>query len=244
MPKKPFKRKPKRQRHGSTFWDHEYASGGHLKLSEAESGDLSKFTRWLNRQKDATPLQNGQTALDLGCGNGRNLIFLAKNFGLSGLGYDTSSAAIATARKLSGELPINYEVRSISGRLEIPDASVDLALDMMTSHFLGEAERLELRDEVHRVLKPGGWLFMKTFLRDGDLHTKRLLAEYPAKEPNSYIHPVIGVPEHVYSEEELVEFLSEKFIVHKVYRSHKHVSQGKARKRRTIAVYAEKDPYR
>ncbi len=84
---------------------------------------------------------------------------------------------------------------------------------------------------------------MKTFLSDGDLHTKRLLAENPGEEANSYIHPVIGVQEYVYSEEELYAFLSEKFIVHKSYPSHKHVSRGKARKRRTITMYAQKDPY-
>ncbi|MEZ4200794.1 MAG: hypothetical protein R3B69_04440 [Candidatus Paceibacterota bacterium] len=81
---------------------------------------------------------------------------------------------------------------------------------------------------------------MKTFLRDGDLHTKRLLETVPGKEPNTYIHPVIGVPEHVYGEEELTDWLGKRFTVHKVYRSHKHISQGKANKRRTVSVYAEK----
>jgi len=49
------------------------------------------------------------------------------------------------------------------------------------------------------------------------------------------------VAEHVYTEEELVDFLSEKFIVRKIYRPHKHVSKGKAARRRTISVYVEKD---
>ena len=38
-----------------------------------------------------------------------------------------------------------------------------------------------------------------------------------------------------------VAFLGEKFIVRKIYRSHKHAFKGKAKKRRTISVYAEKD---
>ncbi|MCA9365696.1 hypothetical protein KC723_02280, partial [Candidatus Kaiserbacteria bacterium] len=63
----------------------------------------------------------------------------------------------------------------------------------------------------------------------------------PTKKISSYIHPVIGVPEYLYFEDVLIPFLEEKFIVHKVYRSHKHVSKGKARKRRTISVYVEKD---
>jgi ubiquinone/menaquinone biosynthesis C-methylase UbiE len=115
---------------------------------------------------------------------------------------------------------------------------------MMTSHFLNKEERLGLRDEIFRVLKPGGYLFMKTFLKDEDLHTRRLLKEHPSSEEGAYIHPVMGVSEYVYSEDELVEFLSTHFIIHKIYRSHKHAFRGQARKRRTITIYAEKDPYR
>jgi len=112
---------------------------------------------------------------------------------------------------------------------------------MMTSHFLNREEREKLRDELFRVLTQGGYFFMKTFLKDEDLHTARLLKDYPGTEMGSYIHPIMGVPEYVYSEEELVAFLSEKFIVRKIYRSHKHVFHGQARKRRTISIYAEKD---
>ena len=244
MPKRPFIRKQKRKRHGATFWDHEYTEGGNLKLSVEPAEDLEKFTRWLPRQKDALQLTPNGSTLDLGCGNGRNLIFLAKTFGLQGIGYDISAAAIKEAQTLSEGLPLVYETRSIAGDLTVADASQTLVLDMMSSHFLNTKERAHLRDEIFRVLKPGGWLFMKTFLLDEDLHSARLLRDHPGEESNTYIHPVIGVPEHVYSEAELTEFLSERFLVHKVYRSHKHISRGKARKRRTISVYAEKDPYR
>ena len=162
---------------------------------------------------------------------------------MSGHGYDISTAAIAQARALSKDLPLTYAARSIAEPIPLPDTTQTLVLDMMASHFLNTQERENLREEIFRVLKPGGWLFMKTFLLDEDLHTKRLLAEYPAKEPNTYIHPVIGVPEHVYSEADLISFLEERFVIHKVYRSHKHIARGKARKRRTISVYAQRDPY-
>lgn len=244
MAKRPFIRKQKRRQHGQTFWDSEYASGGqHLALSSDESEDLAKFTRWLSRRKDEAGLDRRVDALDLGCGNGRNLIFLAREFGVSGTGYDSSTAAIAEARRAADGLPLQFEARSIAGDLPIETAAKDLALDMMASHFLKAAERAHLRDEIHRVLRPGGWLFMKTFLLDDDLHSARLLKDHPADEPGTYIHPVIGVPEHVYSEEELTGFLGEKFLIHKLYRSHKHRSHGQARKRRTVSVYAQKDPY-
>lgn len=235
--------KKKRIKHGTAFWDSEYKNPEHLKLSEEAGGDLMKFCRWLERRSKMTLLNATNSVIDLGCGNGRNIIYLADNYGMHGVGYDSSSAAIAEAKRLAEGRNINFTVRSMAGPLEVPDESQTLALDMMSSHFLKTGERKLLRDEIYRCLKPGGFLFMKTFLKDGDLHTKRLIEERPGSEPGSYIHPVIGVEEYVYGEEELVEFLSEKFIVHKTYASHKHVSKGKAWKRRTISVYAEKDPY-
>lgn len=234
----------KRKRHGTAFWDSEYTNAENLALSENESSDLAKFTRWLQRRHGTEHLQKQASVVDLGCGNGRNLNFLSREFGVSGIGYDSSGAAIKEAKRLAEGLPLTFEVRSIGGTFELPDKSQDIALDMMSSHFLSKSERTLLRDEVFRMLRPGGFLFMKTFLRDGDLHTARLIEERPGPEPGSYIHPVIGVPEYAYFEEELNDFLSERFIVHKMYASHKHMSKGKARKRRTVAVYAEKDPYK
>ncbi len=238
-----FTRKKKRKAHGATFWDNEYKNPEHLKLSTEQSEDLEKFTRFVIRQKKEYALSPGAEVLDVGCGNGRNLVYLANNFGVSGTGYDISKAAIAQAIVASKGLSLSYSARSIAGALTIPDNSQFLVLDMMTSHFLTKEERLGLREEIYRTLKPGGLLFMKTFLKDEDLHTRRLLVEFPGKEDGSYIHPVMGVAEYVYSEEELINFLSERFIIHKIYRSHKHAFRGQARKRRTITIYAEKDPY-
>ncbi len=244
MARKPnFTRRKKRKQHGEAFWDAEYKNPTHLKLSTNPSEDLEKFTRWVLRRKREDILNPNASVLDVGCGNGRNLIYLNHNFGNKGVGYDISKAAIAQAANASRKLPISYTARSIAGKLEVEDNSQGLVLDMMSSHFLDKEDRLQLRNEIYRVLEPGGLLFIKTFLKDGDLHTKRLIEERPGTEAGSYIHPVMGVAEFVYSEEELTDFLSEKFIIHKIFRSHKHAFRGQARKRRTITIYAEKDRY-
>jgi len=238
-----FTRKKKRKKHGESFWDAEYNNPEHLKLSIKPSEDLEKFTRWVARRKREDILSPEANVLDVGCGNGRNLIFLAVNFGNKGIGYDFSKTAIQQAITMSQNLPIKYKARSIAGNLDVEDNSQNLVLDMMTSHFLNKEERFSLREEIFRALKPGGFLFMKTFLKDDDLHTARLLKDHPGDEDGSYVHPIMGVPEYVYSEEELVKTLSERFIIHKIYRSHKHAFRGRARKRRTITIYAEKDFY-
>ena len=239
MPRRPFIRKQKKKRHGTNFWDREYTSPEHLALSTAPSEDFLKFLRYCERHHPGA-MQARTTALDLGCGNGRQLKYLIDTYQLPVIGYDISSAAITQAKALCAHGTADLAVRSIADPLPIPDHSCGLVLDMMTSHFLRTQERSRLKDEIVRVLQPGGLLLMKTFLRDEDLHTKRLLQDYPGPEPYSYIHPVIGVPEYVYSEADLREFLETDFTIHRVYRSHRHRSRGKARKRRTITVYAQK----
>lgn len=240
MPKRPFIRKQKRKHHGTNFWDHEYTNPEHLALSTEPGDDFLKFTRFAERHHPHV-VQKGSQALDLGCGNGRHVRYLQETYGMAIVGFDTSAAAVAQAKQLCNtDQATNLAVRSIAEPLPLPDASCSIVLDMMTSHFLSSNERRRLRSEILRVLQPGGLLLMKTFLRDDDLHTSRLLKEHPGKEPHTYIHPVIGVPEFVYSEVELREYLEPSLIIKRIYRSHKHKFKGRARKRRTITIYAER----
>jgi SAM-dependent methyltransferase len=222
------------------FWEHEYKRPTHFSLSEDPADDLEKFTRWLERNDGKHVLYHGNTVLDLGCGNGRNLLYLAKQFKVRGIGYDLSNTAITQSRIKSGHLPLEFHCRSITGDLGLPDRSVMLVLDMMTSHYLSAREREVLRDEIERVLEPGGFLFFKSFLAEGDLHAERLLREYPGKEPYTYIHPKIGVPEYVWAEDRLRAFFEQKFRIRKIYKSHKHLSHGKPFRRRTVVAYLEK----
>lgn len=230
----------KHKRGGQTFWDHEYSKGGHLALSLTQSEDLEKFTRWVEREYGRARLNVTTSVLDLGCGNGRNLFWLSKTFGAHGTGYDSSTAAIAQAKRNAQEarLPLLYVARSIAGTIDVPNASQDLVLDMMTSHFLNEGERTILRSEIYRVLKPGGLLFYKTFLLEGDSNARRMITENPSGEKNSYVHHAMHVSEHVSTEDEIHEVFSPNFTIHKVYKSHRHT--GRHAKRRSIVVYMEK----
>ncbi len=222
------------------FWNKEYKTSEHLMLSDEPAEDLEKFCRWLERNHGKKYLNVTTRALDVGSGNGRHLIYLAQTYGMRGVGYDISDEGVKIAKRASEGLPILYEVRSIEGVLGMPDHSVDIVLDMMTSHFLREKERTMLRDEILRVLKPGGWLFFKSFLAEEDMHVRRLLKENPADEKDSYIHPSMGVYEHVWTEQSLHEFFAEQFSIEKIERSFKHIRDGKPWKRRTVCVYMQK----
>lgn len=221
------------------FWNKEYSNPEHLSLSDEPAEDLEKFMRWVGRNAE-WPIEKGELAIDLGCGNGRNLIYLAKEFALSGFGYDISEVAVKQAERKGAGLPLSFMTRSIDLPIPKEDGAAAIVLDMMTSHYLPLAKRLALRDEIVRVLRPGGFLFFKSFLLEGDLHAKRLLVDRPGKEPGTYIHHRIGVPEHVWTEEEVYAFFQPHLEVRKFLKSHKHVAHGRAFRRRTFSVYCEK----
>ncbi len=228
------------------FWNREYDKGANvtnLAISTKVSGDLLNFLHWIDRHEAkhdvGAPIGNGSYVYDIGCGNGRNLIYLAKEFGMIGSGFDISVEAIGSARESSKELSLEYKVCEMDGTIDLPDNSVDLVLDMMSSHFLDEDNRELLRSEIARVLKPGGWLFYKTFLLNEDRNAKKLLREHPAGEQGSYIHPKMGVSEHVSTEREIREEFGKYFKIHKLLKSHNHLKNGRANKRRSVSVYAE-----
>ena len=151
------------------FWNKEYDKKGehNLAISTKPSGDLVKFLHWLDKHeaKYGTDVYIGEGSYvyDIGCGNGRNMVYLAKEFGMTGSGFDISLEAIESAREASEGLDLEYTAAEMDGTIPLPDNSVELVLDMMASHFLDAEGREKLRQEVVRVLKPGGWLFYKTF---------------------------------------------------------------------------------
>jgi SAM-dependent methyltransferase len=224
------------------FWNAEYDDTKHenLAISTNPSSDLITFLHWLDKQNTPLTLGRGSYVYDIGCGNGRNIIYLAKEMGMVGSGFDISQEAIASAQERSKGLNVTYVAKEMDGTIDLPDASVDLVLDMMASHFLDAEQRESLIREVVRILKPGGWFFYKTFLLDGDRNAKKLLREYPGDEEGSYIHPKMGVQEHVSTEREVRELLADDFIIHKLLKSHNHLKNGKPHKRRSMSVYIEK----
>lgn len=226
------------------FWNKEYNSPKHLTLSDAVSSDMVSFCNWVTRNAEWPPFPPKGSVLDIGCGNGRNTIYLAETYNQNAIGLDISGSAIEISRKKAQEKGlknITFITQSMDEPLPAENESMDVVVDMMASQSLLHKERVKLRDEVIRVLKPYGWFYFKTFLLEGDSHAKRLLVTDKGPEHNTYNHPRIGVPEHVWTLDEIVEFFGERFNIHKMLKSYKHVTkEGKPHKRRTISIYMEK----
>ena len=230
------------------FWDSEYRVGGeNFTLSDAPSSDLVKFTRWLDRQYEGQNVINKNFYfVDAGCGNGRNAIFLAENFGAKGIGYDISSEAVKSAENkvkllLRAGTSVNVEFIVQNLNQEIPAASysVDLVIDAVASHVLKDNERQFFKQEVLRVLTTGSYYFLKSLLLDDDKHAKDMINKYGDGQ-SSYTHPTMGIYEYVPTESELVSFYEKDFHIDKIERSFAHKVRGRANKRRYIVMYLRK----
>jgi ubiquinone/menaquinone biosynthesis C-methylase UbiE len=226
------------------FWNKEYKDPVFFALSEEASADLMKFTRWLQKEYGKDVLRSDVTVLDAGCGNGRNLLWLNESFRVRGFGYDISEVAIEQAKKNAEKQKwgskLEFQVHSIDQAIPLPDESVDIVLDMMSSHFLKNMEREKFIKEIHRVLKPQGVLFFKSFYAEGDRHVKDLIKKESGGEENAYIHPKLKVYEYVWTDLALEQFFGNDFIIQHKEPSHKHHIKGKPAKRRSIVCYFEK----
>jgi SAM-dependent methyltransferase len=232
------------------FWNNEYAKkdGDKFSLSTEASEDLQKFTRWLKREYKDEYINKWTKFIDAGCGNGRNSIWLAETFGAKGIGYDISENAIKEAKNASHFLPqeksknLTFFVQNINGKIKAEDNSQDLVLDMIASHVLRKEERIFFKSEVVRVLKSGGYYFLKSLLLDDDFHAKKMIKEDAGAsgEENSYIHPTMKIFEHVPTEDELIAFYENEFDIEKIEKSFAHKIKGRANKRRSITMYLRK----
>lgn len=99
-------------------------------------------------------------AVDLGCGLGSELAYLAGR-GWATLGVDHSPTALARAHELHPEVSF---VRADVLRLPLPDAAVDLLLDRGCFHYLDAPGRARYAREAERVVRADGRLVLRMCL--------------------------------------------------------------------------------
>jgi cyclopropane fatty-acyl-phospholipid synthase-like methyltransferase len=224
-----------------TFWNAEYKTHEHFALSYTVSEELEHFARYLERNHAGVP--RGLHVLDVGCGNGRNIAWLARTYGATGTGFDFADSAIEEAQVKAQGLPLIFRTQDIHSPFPEHNATYDIVIDFMVSHVLTGQERTAYLQEVHRVLKPGGWFVVKTLLRDDDAHAERMLAETHEKGEGVYVHPRTGGAEYAGTEKALVSEYGAHFLIEKKQKSHAHRVHGKPNKRRFIVFYLVKDKF-
>lgn len=107
-------------------------------------------------------------ALDLGCGTGTNVITLAQH-GWQATGVDFIPKAIKAARKKAKKagVDVNLQVGDVT-RLDSIEGSFDLILDIGCYHSLNSEGMSAYRQQVRRLLAPGGSYLIYLFFKNED----------------------------------------------------------------------------
>ncbi len=177
-----------------TAWDEIFAQHGRVFLEPHQA--MPEIVQML---KD----RGGRTILDLGCGTGRHVVYLAGS-GFSVFGLDNSPEALkATHRWLADEgLEADLRLQDMTEKLPYQDGFFDAALCVQVIHHADMATISRVVGEISRVLKKGGYLFVT-------VPTLRNQAEtFEQLEPNTFVPldgPEKGLPHHYFTPEELRE---------------------------------------
>ena len=175
---------------------------------------------WVKPQEDIPKLsrkwkkEGMKRILDLGCGTGRHLVYLAKK-GFEAYGIDIAEEGIKIARKwLEKEnLRADLKVGDIYKTLPYKDGFFDAVICIRTlNHGKIEWIRKAIK-EMHRILKPNGYVFVAVHKHKGKKHIpKEKLYEIKWIAPRTYVMlngPEKGIPHYRFNKKILIKELKQ-----------------------------------
>lgn len=124
-------------------------------------------------------------------------------------GFDFSSNAIIEARKRSTisqtDINTNFFIQDATLPWALPDNTFDFVLDCFaTTDIESQQGREKAIAEMIRVLKPGGFILVYV-MSEEDTYHKDMIAQFPAHEPYSFLHPKTKKFEKVFTRKELID---------------------------------------
>jgi len=188
----------------NTVWNAIFTRDGRIFTEPNE--DIPTF-------KERLRAQQAEKVLDLGCGSGRHLVYLA-NAGFEVYGIDQAPQALALARQWLHETGFQAELRQgdMVDPLPYPDAFFDGIISIAVIHHTILANVKSIISEMHRVLKPDGLVFVSVPWRNrqgGEPACNEI-------EPDTFV-PLEGIekglPHHMFTDEALREAFNEYIIL-------------------------------
>lgn len=186
-------------------WNKEHETPFALKQMDAKklSSGIVPFVEFL-KEKGLKEL----VGLEMGCGKGRNVMGLAHQEIVSKMyGFDFSEVAIKEAKKRAVENTISekvqFDVMDATQLWKYADNFFDFGVDCFASTDIEEPQVRQFAvDQMHRVLKPGGYFLVYVMSTDDEFH-KEMIQKSPAEEQNAFYNIGNGKFEKVFTEEEL-----------------------------------------
>lgn len=168
---------------------------------------------------DLLTQRGAHTLLDLGCGTGRHVLYFGER-GFDVYGIDSAAAGLAsTQRRLEeANLEAHLVQRDIFDALPFADTFFDAVVSVQVIHHARLAQIAALVDEMARILKTGGVLFVTV------PQLQNQGTQFQQIEPGTYI-PLdgmeAGLPHHYFTSEELRD-LFKAFVITDVHLDDAH----------------------
>lgn len=146
------------------FWESVYAEEPYGALPWFEPGPSASVVEAVTEQF----LRPDGPVVDLGCGAGSNVLYLARS-GFESHGIDLSPGAVRAAKERARAEGLAVDVRVGDALdLDFPAARFEGAIDHGCFHTLPVARRGDYAREVARVLRPGGAFVLAWVAREHD----------------------------------------------------------------------------
>ena len=147
--------------------------------------------------------------LDLGCGSGSHLVYLAKH-GFEVYGIDNSEEAVKIAEECFRDSGLKGDLRigSIYGKLPYEDSFFDAVISFRVIHHARINEIRRCVKEIDRILKPSGLIFVTIRKRIPE----KKMAKHKILDSRTYV-PIEG------EETGVVHYLFNKELLKKEFRS-------------------------
>ena len=115
---------------------------------------------WRGNSRVPDPFDGRGDALDLGCGNGKTVSTLI-DMGYAVTGVDFSREAVDLCRGRFGDTAV-FKVCDVS-ELPFGDGSFDYVTAVHVLEHIEDADMRAVADDISRVLRPGGCVFVRSF---------------------------------------------------------------------------------
>lgn len=162
------------------------------------------------------------TALHVGCGTGRNAVYLSRQ-GISVVGFERSARALEKARLRIRSVELDRPPILLDGDLQkgLPTGSFDLVADIFVYDELVESSvRKAYRADLARAVAPGGALLLCVTSRGDERYAAGSLWEgFPG--PVAVPDPALGGIRLLFALEDLEREMSDRFSLRMLWRREK-----------------------